>query len=293
MYEAHAQLAKEFDFVVGHINLASYFDELHAEKMLSFEDLKGLFLADAHHPNVAGHMAVSFLLLNLLRGKGDWSTLTNTNTKVETDSIAQPKQSKIEKYDWFCGNETEDKRFIQNRIVEGGKTSSGWRSPLRSMTLEKPQNWQHQLELDIASPDEMKTLGKQDPVRIDRQGSVSLACCSGTHQSSSFTTVKVPKGAEPMQNVQAMFLAFGKRLSDITDMKVYIDSDTNPVNGTLISVPHDWPCFWSWNGIYDTKWFAFSEEQPEVSSMSVCVESEQCDVRGQSEAMMISMAVYA
>jgi len=278
VYEAHAQLAKEFDFVVGHINLASYFDELHAEKMLSFEDLKGLFLADAHHPNVAGHMAVSFLLLNLLRGKGDWSTLTNTNTKVETESIAQPKQSKIEKYDWFCGNETEDKRFIQSRIVEGGEISSGWRSPLRSMTLEEPRNVKKQLELDIALPDEIKTLGKIDPVRSDRQKSVSLACCSGKLHSS-FTTIKVPAAAEPMQNVQAMFLAFGSGLSNISDMKVYIDSDTNPVNGKLINVPHDWPCFWTWSDIYNTKWFAFSEEQPKVSSMTVCVESEQCDVR--------------
>jgi len=278
VYEAHAQLAKEFDFVVGHINLASYFDELHAEKMLSFEDLKGLFLADAHHPNVAGHMAVSFLLLNLLRGKGDWSTLTNTNTKVETESIAQPKQSKIEKYDWFCGNETEDKRFIQSRIVEGGEISSGWRSPLRSMTLEEPRNVKKQLELDIALPDKIKTLGKIDPVRSDGQKSVSLACCSGKLHSS-FTTIKVPAGAEPMQNVQAMFLAFGSGLSNISDMKVYIDSDTNPVNGKLINVPHDWPCFWTWSDIYNTKWFAFSEEQPKVSSMTVCVESEQCDVR--------------
>ena len=291
VYEAHAQLAKEFDFVVGHINLASYFDELHAEKMLSFEDLKGLFLADAHHPNVAGHMAVSFLLLNLLSGKGEWSTSMTTNTKVENESIAQPKQSKVEKYDWFCGNETEDKIFIQNRIVEGGKASSGWRSPLRSMTLETPTNWRQQLELDIASPDEIKSLGKQDPVRIDRQGSVSLACCP-EKLHSSFTTIKVPTGAEPMQNVQAIFFAFGGGLSNMSDMKVYIDSDTNPVIGKLINVPHDWPCFWTWYGIYDTKWFAFSEEQPKVSS-TVCVESKQCDESGKSDAMMISMAVYA
>ena len=27
VYDAHAQLAKEFDFVVGHVNLATYFDE--------------------------------------------------------------------------------------------------------------------------------------------------------------------------------------------------------------------------------------------------------------------------
>lgn len=281
VYEAHAQLARDFDFVVGHVNLASYFDELHAEKMLSYEDLKNLFLSDRHHPNVAGHLAVSFLLLNLLRGKGEWSTST---TKM--------KKNKLEKYDWFCGDESEEKRFIQNRIVDSVETSSGWRSPLRSMTLEQPQNSNSQLELYITSPEEIKTLGKQDPVRIDRQKSVSLKCCSeGLH--SSFTTFKVPMDEEPMQNVKAIFLAFGTGLSNMTDMRVYIDSDTNPVHGTLIHVPNDWPCFWSWANIYDTKWFAFSREQPPVSSMSICVESNNCNMSGQSEAMMMSMAVYA
>lgn len=200
----------------------------NSSDVISISSLRSTSLNES---STAQELFDTFLAPTQTEASGQLLLLTLT-PKV---AITQPKQSKIQKYDWFCGNETEDKRFIQHRIAESGKISSGWRSPLRSMTLEEPQNWQHQLELDIASPDEMETLGKQDPVRIDRQGSVSLACCSGKLRSS-FTTIKVPRGAEPMQNVQAMFLAFGTGLSNMTDMKVYIDSDTNPVNGTLINV---------------------------------------------------------
>lgn len=283
VYDAHAQLAKEFDFVVGHVNLATYFDEPNMPRL---EDLQRLFLSDPHHPSSAGHLAVTFLLLNLLRGKGEWSS---------SKSIVQPKLGKVEKYKWFCGTETEEKRFLQSRIVEGGDASSGWRSPLGTVTLEEPQNkvvsGSRQLVFDPESSDGMKILGKQDPLRKDRQGSVSLACCTG-NSNSNFTTVGVPGNTEPMQNVQAMFLGFGRGMSDITDLKVYIESDSKDVNGKLIRDLHDWPCFWAWRDIYDSLWFAFSEEQPKISSIQICVENEQCEDNGQSDAMLISMAVY-
>jgi len=283
VYDAHAKLAKEFDFVVGHVNLASYFDE---PSMPRVEDLQRLFLSDPHHPSSAGHLAVTFLLLNLLRGKGEWSS---------SKGIVQPKLGKVEKYKWCCGTETKEKRFIQSRIVAGDDASSGWRSPLGTVTLEEPQNkvvsGSRQLVFDPKSSDGMKILGKQDPLRKDRQGSVSLACCTG-NSNINFTTVGVPENTEPMQNVQAMFLGFGLGMSDIIDLKVFIESDSKDVNGKLIRDLHDWPCFWAWRDIYDSLWFAFSEEQPKISTMQICVENEQCEDNGQSDVMLISMAVY-
>ena len=67
VFDAHmleTELAVQFDFVVGHVNVASYFDELTTiptpslgsgilpkNKTISFQDVKDLFLADVHHPN--------------------------------------------------------------------------------------------------------------------------------------------------------------------------------------------------------------------------------------------------
>ena len=56
----------------------------------------------------------------------------------------------------------------------------------------------------------------------------------------------------------------------------------------------EWECFWSWKDIYDPMWFAFAEEQPQISSIRICVENDRCEERedGKSEAMLVSMAVY-
>ena len=86
VYEAHAQLAKEFDFVVGHVNAASYFDELG--DLQDVNEIKRLFLADQHHPNDTGHLVITFLLLHLLRG---------SSTDANLDLDIQPKQGDISK----------------------------------------------------------------------------------------------------------------------------------------------------------------------------------------------------
>ena len=105
--------------------------------------------------------------------------------------------------------------------------------------------------------------------------------------------VGVPGNTEPMQNVQAIFIGFGRGMSDITDLKVsYIDSDSKDVNEKLIRDLYDWPCFWAWSDIYDSLWFAFTNEEPKISSTQICIENEQCEDNGQSDAMLISMAVY-
>jgi hypothetical protein len=175
------------------------------------------------------------------------------------------------------------------------------------MTLEKPQNEEasspKMLLLDTGPSFETKILGKQDPVRGDQQGSVSLACCT-SNPNSNFTSVRVPLKPEPtrdervpikpepMRNVQAIFLGFGRGMSDATDLKVYINSESTFTAGKLIKVPHDWPCFWSWADVYDAWWFALDAEQPSVSSMSMCVENTRCEMSEPSGAMLISMAVY-
>jgi len=138
-----------------------------------------------------------------------------------------------------------------------------------------------------------KILGNQDPLRKDRQqGSDSLACCIGN--SNSNTTVGIPGKTEPMQNVQAMFLGFGRGMSDITDLKIYIESDSKDVNGKLIRDLYDWPHFWAWSDIYDSLrcGLLLLMNNLRFRVRKICIENEQCEGNGQSDAMLISMAVY-
>ena len=351
VFEAHvlgAELAERFDFVVGCVNLASYFDELmtitplsppkvlaETEHQMALQDIKDLFLADLHHPSSLGHLTVSFLLLNLLRGKGEWASSSSSrmsmpigSTRIRSVKGVGSTAIAKEEYAWFCGNETEDKRFIRDRVVgerdADATSSSGWRSPIATMTLEQPQNLlvpnSTQLVLGSKASNGVTLLGKQDPLRKDRQGAISLPCCS-LIPKQKFTDVRVSKAADstPMQNVRGLFLGFAPGMSNIDNMNVYIvesDDKRTPVSGRLIRVPHDWPCFWTWNAIYDSFWFAFSEEedqQRDISSLSMCVENSQCDSSVPdssagadadasdtdnngtlySGAMLISMAVYS
>ena len=114
-----------------------------------------------------------------------------------------------------------------------------------------------------------------------------------TIQIARYTAVTILKNTDPMQNAQAIFFGLGKELSNISNLKVYIDKRDDAVSGKLIQVPHDWPCFWTWSRRYNTVWFAFNESQPEISTLRLCVENDECKLSGMSNAMMISMAVYA
>jgi hypothetical protein len=244
VFASHEDLARQFDFVVGHVNLGSYLDE---QGPLYFDTLKRVFLADLHHPNHAGHSAIAFLLMNLLRGTGAWSSNNNTNSieirKPKNTLLSlssHPHDEEIEAYDWRCGNETKEKRFLQSRIESwpqsgGAGSTSGWRSPLGAMTLEEPQNEPgsrpRQLILDSAGPNVTLTiLGKQDPLRNDRQVSIAMECCRSSsndaqHNNDALTTIRLANVTEPpMQGVQAIFFGFGVRASEAENIKVYLKS---------------------------------------------------------------------
>lgn len=157
---------------------------------------------------------VSFLLLNLLKSPDKRKDSINHDQ-------SNHKSSAVEKYNWFCGDDTEDKRFVRDRIVQSD--DSGWISPLGTVTLEKPANtWIRpgSKQLVFTSNEEQKVLGKQDPVRGDRRSSVSIACCN--HSSRNiYTSISVSKEAKPMENVQAIFLGMGIGFSNMNKMKVY------------------------------------------------------------------------
>ena len=317
----------------------------------------------SHHCS-RGHLVVSFLLLNLLRGEGKWSnslslptgTLTSSSVSmpisISVGGSVQVKSRvdhnsavKRERYKWFCGNETFDKRFIRDRIVDESDTHTssalGWRSPIATLTLETPQN-QHvvnsaQLKLVVdskSSDDGVEILGKQDPIRIDQVRGVALPCClrmsshkSTQHENRTFTDLRISKvnHSTQMDNVRAMYLGFykpkNKPSKNVDNLKVFMESGEDgkrtPVSGNLIKVPHNWPCFWAWTNIYDSFWFAFSNEedqQRDFTSLSICAENSQCksnytnvdtgtgtgtgtdadaDADQHSGVLLISMALYS
>ena len=142
---------------------------------------------------------------------------------------------------FVCGTESEAKRF-QSQVVEYGDDNDGifsrWRSPLGTATLETPRNavsGTRQMFFDIASSDKM-IIGKQDPLRMDRQGRTPLSCCTAGASISDYTTVRVPENDEPIQNARSIFFGFGPGLSDVKALRVYIDSDKEHVNRKLMHV---------------------------------------------------------
>jgi lysophospholipase L1-like esterase len=320
VFALHEQLARRFDFVVGHVNLASYLDELNPP---DFDTLKQVFLADAHHPNQAGHSAIAFLLMSFLRGTGAGSNSPSNANNIDTmehnrtltsPSSHQSDDEEIEIYNWYCGNETTQKRFLQSRIISqpqrsgGGvdAANSGWRSPLGTITLEVPQpepcSRPRQLILDnrTGRNTTITILGKQDPLRIDRQRSAALECCSFSshkdtaHITDAFTTIRLVNSTEvPMRGVQAIFFGFGTGVAKVDDIKVYLNAEPTVTAATLLQVvPEEWPCFWSWQDLYKPYWLILSKEQPSVSSMSFCVENSPCRRKKPSDALLLSMAVY-
>lgn len=316
VYDAHENLGKEFDFVVGHINVASYIDGL---QLRSLREMKQLFLADVLHPNETGHLIISFLLLNLLKGISsstpamDLLLLDNQEQEYHPNgksSTLDDKHHHPEQYMWYCGTENEDKRFVRSQITQYNSEDNsfrGWRSPLGVSTMEEPQNdikpGSRQLIFNEISSTSKITLGKQDPLRIDRQKGVALSCCRGDNASiSRYTTVSVPEGSKPMKNVQSLFLGFAPTISDVKNLKVYVGSTEQIRNadGRLVRVLNEeWPCFWSWKDIYTPIWYAFSEEQAKISKIHMCVENDHCSVEekgdeqsNQSQTYLISVAVY-
>lgn len=305
VFTSHNRMAKHFDFVVGHVNVASYFDDIP----LPFQDTKQLFLADNHHPNGMGHLAISYLLLAMLRGgQSEWLDDSH-NQQQEALPSSSNQQSKdipavIENFQWHCGNETEDKRFIARQVVKymENEQDTSWRSPRATWSLESPQNTVSVGKRQIVAENalDVSILGKIDLKRNDRQGSIQLACCKPGLSSSSrnITTFKISnKGHDPaMKNIQSIFLGFGKNMSDVSKMKVLINEEGDFLRGKLIKVSHDWNCFWSWQDIYESMWFVLPrrivQPQTKVASLQFCVQNKQCLQGHNSGVSLISMAVY-
>lgn len=275
VFESHQKVAAEFPFVIGHVNMASYVDELTIpSECTSFENCD-MLLADVHHPNEFGHLLASYLMLNFLKPRPTSPSLPNQLNRTRT------------KYTWACGNETEEKNFLQRLVTD---SVNGWTSSLGSWTLEQPRLQNISSEKQLTPRAEMKTgkYGKADPIRQDRTRSVELNFCNGDPKNN---TIDLVAPLSPLNEARVLLLVFekhcggfmctGENWRKITELHFFLNDNMNTTPGTLLRVPkHDtWPCHWStqWAGgkagdaniFGQSYWYVFSEPQ-NISSISLC-----------------------
>lgn len=285
VFAGHDRIAAKFEFVVGHVNLISYIHEL---RFPEWEDTQLLYSTDWMHVNEKGHLIVAFLLLDLVHG----TKHLEQNTTAANSSRVNQDPSQMPIYSWQCGNETADKRLVESRISEVRNGTSRFRSPLASWTLEVPQNAQS--KLDVLTPFDLHILGKQDPSRHDRQGSVMLPCCSPGNLSS-VVIIGLTDTSNPLQNARTIFFGFG-RIRPFDKLQIYVDTKAPKTADVGKLIPMDdrndrWPCVWNFH-FYHAYWFLLEHGQEELSTISLCVESNQCMESQSSDMMLVSLAIY-
>jgi hypothetical protein len=175
-FEQHNMIGSEYDFVLGHINVAAYFDSLGWD----FQDLKSAFIADAHHPNALTHHIIAKLLTHLV-------------SKASDSLIPLRKHVPAEKTDltWVCGNETTDKMMLESLFNETKGVAKA------SYTADFPRNADgtnpFMLVPQSNNSFHFMSFGKINDQRSDRQNGLIIPCC----QSNSFVEFNLSSIEKP------------------------------------------------------------------------------------------------
>ncbi|KAL3941251.1 MAG: hypothetical protein SGBAC_004370 [Bacillariaceae sp.] len=259
-FDAHGTMARRFDFVVGHVHVADYIDELQIPDCNTFN--KCPILSDHCHISKTGQMVTAFLLLNLL----------NPNKSSEWLPTAAVVNIDDATYEWSCGVETEAKQILKDVMTTSSKE---WRSPLGTWTLELPVIAQGRLVAGqrMGNP---HLIGGEDPLRIDRQRAVSVYMCDNADEKGSFS-VMTP--LEPLTNARVVLLTFKNQdLMNSDSFQVRINGSNETATGELVPVRVKrradiyWPCHFScpWGNTVDIYVYVFVEPQAILHSMELC-----------------------
>ncbi|CAJ1941862.1 unnamed protein product [Cylindrotheca closterium] len=264
-FQSHGDIARQFDFVAGHINMATYVDELGLSSCWNFSECP--FLNDVHHASDLGHLATAFLLLAFLSPRGSLIPEKPTMYLADTE------------YEWSCGVETVAKRDLKQVITD---SASGWKSPAGAWTLDLPAlNPLTPRQLVSGSGvKQIENFGRKRLVRQDRQRCTPLGFCGGD-AANSFS-VEAP--FTPIEDVRVMLLAFRFKgpLLESTGINVKLNGSNMTADGRLIpmrvekepSIVKKWPCHLSnantWGTRTDVYWFIFDTVQPSVLSIELC-----------------------
>jgi hypothetical protein len=224
-FDQHKHIGAEYDFVLGHFNMATYMDSLHWD----FDTLKAAFLADRHHPNALVHHVIGKSLWQLL------ASVVSQQAKIAAkSSMATQKRTELE---WICGTDTSEQRKVQQLfnvtrgIVRGSYTADLPRNPGNSSRPEML------VPSGPSSSLHMQHFGKSVTGRSDRQRGIVLPCCSNYAPNSSSI---VEFDVSSLDRIQAIMLTLRCAAERRLDVRFSVDG-TLMSNVTLIRTS-DWKC---------------------------------------------------
>jgi len=280
-FDAQIETAKEFDFVAGHINLASYLEELHFGPGSS----RRFFLADGDHPAAFGHAAMSYLMLDFV---------LDNNRAMSAGRSARPANTS---YSWECGNSTSDIRLMERLLVSSDNyaspmpTRTTLQKPLATLTGEIPRNDEAMMLPGMLMPSstaERVRIGQAAQERVDRHIGFRLPCCE--EPSSPLTMNVLPDDQTTLRAMKTFMLGLHGSIFD-GDLRVFVNDHLIP---TRSFSTHSWRCSWNFD-IYDsTHWVMLDDDKKNnsteptpllwlngstesvVSSISLCLENEKC-----------------
>lgn len=270
-FDALGDIGRQFDFVIGHVNLAAYIEEFQYGKCSDRSTCP--FLGDKHHPSELGHLVTSFLLLNLMDPSKKFLL-----PPTKEDGV----HSNLYKHEWLCGTETSEKRIVQQAVTN---SSTGWKSPLGAWTLELPvtEEYSSSRRLVAGQPDmDIEVTLQLDSIRDDRQRFTPLPNCDayGSNSSNIFSVLAPHKA---MKDVRVMLLNFKpeghRKALNNGDISVHINNASTVTNGTLLPVRDPrvptWACpiGYSWGKSVNTYWYIFEEPLTVLDSVELCTAS--------------------
>jgi hypothetical protein len=286
VFDAHARLAANYSFVVGHVNLASYIDELREDHgLLVGMPLNKSLLGDDYHPNPLGHAVLAYLMLDMV---------TNTSRVPRVPMTVKPEvETEPQNFQWPCGNDTEERVILMNRIVKLPGRSP---KPIATFTQEIPKNDILFPGMLSVAPDyecSIVTLGKADPRRVDRQMGYSVPCCRssaapGTSSNSTscfHSTLDFVHPSGPLQGIQALMVG----AQPAGKLQVHFDEDfRHPARGSWMDVSN-WPCLWNFKDLYpDLHWFVLDQPRIATTQIHFCSVDDVCCGDGSTSSPTLS-----
>jgi hypothetical protein len=254
VFEAHRGLAEQYDFVVGQVNAAKYYEFFWDDNTT-----QAYFMADIYHPNHVGHRLLHYLLHDLV---------------MDEQRMEQPRQvspTTSRSYTWICGDDTPQKRLLRDLVQN--------RKVIASFTTEEPKNEEllpgMLLPSLVGGDDEIRTqtMGKKDSLRSDRKYAAILPCCG--QQILRFDNILKHGLVEAIQPV----------LYPNTDgLSLYVDGVD--ITDKLISCRNvaEWQCIFS--DVFENFYYWFILEAPRnVSTIGMCNHGSTCGTDSQQLAL--------
>lgn len=272
VYDYHAHLGAEFDFVLGHVNLAAYMDSLDWKA----DDLAQYFLADATHPNSLAHAAIAKIMVDFVSGK-----LEPINHDIDSGA----------EFEWNCGDDMREQWQIQE-IFEGGLSGmakAGFTAevprttgPILPGMLEPHKEYSNGTVDHDYHLFSTQRYGVAKPGRIDRHRGLTLPCC---HDGKLIFELSEQA---PVAAVQFLLHAkegvdggnLGRRrLSGFNPASLFIEDIEILINdqdytGRIISA-HDWNCLLS-NELFSTWIVLDDKDRVFPDRVSFCSKSSSC-----------------